>query len=133
MNFDITDPSPRIINCAINTILEAKEISVPEAVKKINSFPLSLISKSCITYRNTIRRRWQRCKNPSMKITLKSLLNQCNQLISTNIYKDRNTNWTKTLSKIKTGGNQLWHIKKHLTGQKKNITTKMIENDNSIY
>lgn len=100
-----------------NSILLAKENSVPMTKKHNFHFQISDTSKNCISYRNMIKRKWQRCSDLSIKSSLKSILTQCNQLIKQNIFLDRNLNWSNTLSNLTTGSSLFWQLKKRITNK----------------
>lgn len=132
-DFTINDASPELINNAINklcsTIIEAKTIAVPLAVKKNKFLQISKTTIACIKTRNAIKRKWQRCNEPNMKAAYKSSLNQINKLINENVNLDRNNNWNNMISNLETGDKKFWRISKGIRGKySKNIGKLQLNN-----
>lgn len=98
-------------------ILEAKEVAVPYSVKSNKSFDVSDRTKSNIQDRNTIKRRWRRCRDPVKKRQIKFLLNQANKIVDRDVFADRNENFTQMLSKLKTGDKKFWRVTKAISGK----------------
>ena len=105
-----------VITCLKSTIMTARDKSVPLMDRRLGTMELSSVTRACITYRNTLRRKWQRCSDIELKRTLKSLLNSANCLVKENVNKDRNDHWSGLLKKIKTGDKNVWRITKNIRG-----------------
>lgn len=118
------------INKLTNTILSAKCSSIPLTIRQSVQFQLSDTTKMCISNRNSIKRKWQRSTDPTEKIMLKSLLKLNNQLIRNNVFQDRNSNWSKTLSNLGTGCNKFWQIKKRIMNKASYNIFKILDNNN---
>lgn len=124
----------QLITNLTNIIINAKNCAIPTTNKYNFHFQLSETTKLCITNRNSLKRKWQRCTNQQEKILLKSLLNLNNQIIKKNVHLDRNTNWNKTLSNLKTGSKNFWQIKKRLSnGSNRNIFKIINHNGDPVF
>lgn len=128
-DFDSSSVSKDTIDAAVekltNNILQAKELAVPYALKKRNSFDVSDTTKSCIGTRNSLKRLWQRCKNPTLKTSMKSVLNQTNKLIDKAVHADRNANFGRMVSNLPTGDKKFWRITKAIRGKHSNNISKL--------
>lgn len=105
-DFSIDTASPESIDLSINAIIkliiDARNFSVPLITKRVQNFQISSTCKSLIAFRNSLKRRFQRCDSNSRNL-FKSLMNQCNFLINRHISIKRNSDWNITLSKLSTG------------------------------
>lgn len=120
-DFDSSAVTDSTVDIAIerltSLILEARDHAVPYSVRRNKSFDVSDDTKTCIQFRNTLNRQWKRCKNPSKKIELKSLINKTNKRIDEAVFVDRNTNFNNMLSNLKTGDKKFWRVTKAIRGK----------------
>lgn len=114
-------------------IIEARDLSIPLKVWNNRSLNLSDTTKLCIGQRNRIKRQLQRCKDPLLQQTLKSLMNQVNSLISQNIINDRNRNWSDMLNKLRPGEKNFWKINKFHRGKGLSSIGVLKKNNEEIY
>lgn len=105
--------------------------SIPIKPRKVHNYKLNEICKYLISTRNTYKRKFQRCTDPNSRITLGAILRELNKLISFNINKERNAQWSKFLSKIPSGSRKFWKITKKIKGRNKPIKN-LVVNDKEI-
>lgn len=136
-DFNMSSVSKDSIDAAIEKltkfILEAKEQAVPYSIMKNKTFEITSATKSCIQSRNTLKRLWQRCKDPSLKKSIKSSFNKANKLIKKAVYDDRNTNWSEMLSNLSSGDKKFWRIAKAIRGKHSNKIGKLRDGDKDLF
>lgn len=133
LNLDDTDPMKlqsiqQIDNCINNfttKFLQAENAAVPKIEIREESYQLNSYTLSLISYRNAVRRKWQRSREPSLKATMKLY----NDLIKRQISYSRNINWQKKLSSFRHGSRQFWAATKLLT--KPTRVTPPLKNQNN--
>lgn len=116
-----------------NYILVAKELAVPYTIKKSKSFEVTSTTKACIQSRNKLKRQWQRCKDPILKLAIKSTLNFSNKLIDKAVNEDRNENWSQMLSNLPTGDKKFWRITKAIRGKHSNKIGQLRDGDKDLF
>ncbi|KAG5670078.1 hypothetical protein PVAND_000363 [Polypedilum vanderplanki] len=105
------------INQFTKTILDAQHKAVPHKTcsnYKLN-LPDDLIEK--IKIKNTMKRRWQRSRD----VTLKAQVRFLERLIKVRVNLVRNENWSHKLSTIKPNHTNVWKLTKFLKKRDSNI------------
>uniref|UniRef100_T1GUW3 Endonuclease/exonuclease/phosphatase domain-containing protein n=1 Tax=Megaselia scalaris TaxID=36166 RepID=T1GUW3_MEGSC len=112
-----------------STILLARNKYIPKRQQINKSLEISSNTKLCISERNRIKRKLQRCQNSTEKNVLSSIVRQLNSLIRQNIFNDRNKSWSNMLSKLEPGDNKFWKITKFKRGKSNNNIGTLIVNN----
>lgn len=106
---------------------------MPYSVRKNKTFNVSDDAKARIQDRNTLKRMWQRCKNPSTKKLIKTLINRTNKGIDKVVFSDHNSNFTQMLSKLRTGDKKFWRITKAISGKHGKCVSLIQDGDNFLF
>lgn len=137
IQFDPGNISKNSIDTAINKvsdiIINAQSAAIP--LKQIstssNQLPDSILA--LISYKNNINRKLHRSTDEDLNILLRSLRNQCNTLIKTNINNHRNNKFNSLLANFDTGCKKFWNITKHLRGKYSRKINNLISNNGEIF
>lgn len=121
------------IELLTNDVLKSRNSAVPLIMYNKTTSSLSPLTRQTIATRNSVRRKWQRCTNPSERNALKHLLAQWNNLVKRYCYDDRNNQWTKSLRNLNTGSNHFWKITKSLNGKKHETIGPLQMNNNVTF
>lgn len=136
-DFDSSVVNKSTVDVAIekltSLILEARDEAVPYAVRKDKTFEISNDTKTCIKFRNTLKRQWQRSKNPSQKVQIKALLNKTNKTIDKTVFTERNSNFNNMLSSLKTGDKNFWRVTKTIRGKHTRNVGVLREGDKNLF
>lgn len=90
------------------TLLNAKDTFVPKSKVSLHQNPLPLEIKRKITYRNYIRRQWQRTRCPNTR----SVLNSINREIRIDCINSRNSLFNDKMLKLEKASKKFWQVTK---------------------
>lgn len=98
------------LNYFTNALKQAIDIAVPKKVIKKHAVELPRSLKDLISNRNTLRRQWQRSRDP----ILKHQLNLLNRRIHNESFELRNRIFSKKIEELKIGSRDFWKSTKLL-------------------
>lgn len=118
-----TEETDSAIETLSSSILQAREIAIPQVTIKNSTIRLSRKVKRLINARNKLRRSEQHDKNTQAKKQLRTQINFLTKNIRHGIKQNNDTLWNEKLKKVENPRSDLWRLAKSL---KANASTSHI-------